>query len=266
MQTCKASGSGWGTCAGCGTELPDGIVMVTDMGSGTCGNCDGCCNGPVCVPFAQQNNSTCGPRGEACQACPGTKVCGAGTGTCLDSSAGCGACGGGCCKNNVCLLNQPAACGASCTQCTYGVTCDGACTNKIDPAAQFRVYVKSADTLVNSTNCTNNWDYFNDPDLLVCVGYQSGGNFYESCNTHDNDRLNATWDDTTGLIQSGGSPLLVPGSVIIAGKMRITLYDYDYPDPNDLMAQGYYPATANLIASYATGAFGCANNIVFELR
>jgi hypothetical protein len=271
-QTCRASGASFGPCEGCSPdEPPDGIIVVRDMGSSTCGDCDGCCDGTTCVQLANETNAQCGQRGQACAACTGTQVCGAGTGQCLDASAGCTGCTG-CCgasTNNVCLVDQASQCGASCTKCSYGVTCvNGSCTTQIDQNAYFKVNVTAATVLVNSTNCPDNWDYFSEPDPYVCVGYQSGGMLYQGCNngTYVSDSLSATWSGTDGLMLAGGSPFLVPASVITQGKMQISLYDYDYPDPDDLIAQGFFPATSTLQASYMTGMFSCATNVSFQLQ
>ena len=272
-QTCRASGASYGPCAGCGgSQLPDGLV-IADMGGGSaCGNCDGCCDGATCIPFNSETNAKCGGRGQTCTACAGTKVCAAGTGMCVDSTGACGACTNGCCQNNVCLLDQPAACGAACTKCSYGVTCAaGACTTQIDQNAYFKVVVNSAKVLVNTTTCKDNWDFIGEPDPYVCVAYQSGGTLYQGCNTSNyvDGNLSPTWTATTGLMTAGGTPFLVPATVITSGKMQIQFYDYDScvnGCVDDLMAQGTFPAKTTLDASYSTGMFGCAMNITFQLQ
>ena len=270
----RASGASYGPCEGCGDDaLPDGLTVTHDMGGSACGDCDGCCNGSVCVPYASETNAECGQRGQACAACGGSQVCGAGTGQCLDASGGCTSCTG-CCgasTNNVCLLDQASQCGP-CTRCSYGVTCSsGACTTQIDQNAYFKVVATAATVLVNSTNCPDNWDYIGEPDPYVCVAYQSGGNLYQGCN-YDNyvdGSLNAMWNTTTGLMTTNGTPFLVPASVFTSGKMQITLYDADdnfYIDSDDVVGQGFFPATATLKSSYSTGAFGCAMNVTFQLQ
>jgi hypothetical protein len=224
------------------------------------------------VPIASETDTKCGLRGQACAACTGGKVCGQGTGKCVDNSAGCGACANGCCgaqTNNVCFIEEPTACGPSCTACQYGVICNnGACTTEIDQDAAFKVIVKSAKVLVNSTTCPDNWDTFSEPDPYVCVAYQSGGMLYRGCNVdhYVDGVLSATWDNTTGLMTAGGAPFLVPASVFTTGKMQISLYDYDFPDPDDLIAQGFFPGTTTLQAQYSTGPFGCAMDVTFTLQ
>jgi len=257
-QTCRASGASFGPCAGCGgTELPDGLMPADLAGTG-CGNCDGCCDGATCIPFNGETNAKCGGRGQACSACPGTKVCAAGTGMCVDSSGACGACTNGCCQGNVCLQDQ----------CSYGVTCaSGACTTQIDQNAYFKLIVKTAKVLVNTTTCKDNWDFVGEPNLYVQVSYQSGGTLYQGDNQANNTAtLSATWDNTTGLMTVGAAPFLIPASIITSGKLQISLYDDDYPDPDDLIAQGPLPAKTTLAPSYSTGMFGCAMDITFQLQ
>ena len=243
-QTCRASGASFGPCAGCGAELPDGLPVVMDGGSSACGTCDGCCDGTTCLAFASETKQKCGPRGAACGACAGSDVCSTSNGACVPMGGGC-------------------------TTCKPGVTCvSGACTNNIDPMASFKVYIKSASVLVNTTNCPDNWDYFpgGEPDPYVCVGYQSGGTLLQGCSQYVDGTLNATYTDQTGLVTSGGQPFLVPASIFTSGKMQLTMYDYDTGSGDDQMAQGFFPGRTTLDASYSTGMFSCAMNVTFALQ
>jgi len=178
-------------------------------------------------------------------------------------------------------VNQPAACGiggGTCTACTYGVLCNGACTSTIDSNAQFKVIVTKAaffNTDVGG-NCWDNYAGFGcaQPDPVVCFGYQSGANLIEACNTQQNDVPadasgidNVTWTETTGLITAGGSPFLIPASLFVqGGKVRVSIYDVDATNSNDLIAQAYINATSMYNAAYNLSAFGRSKSITFELR
>jgi hypothetical protein len=244
VQVCRATGASYGTCAGCGEELPDGLTLVGDGGT-PCGDCDGCCSGTLCVPYANQSDGQCGVRGQSCASCGG-KTCSTMNGTCNDNT--------------------------NCVNCRPGVICDaGSCTSSIDPTASFKVWVKSATVLVNNTNCQDTWDFVGEPDPYVCVAYQSGGTLFQGCNqgNYANNSLSASWDMNTGLMTSGGTAFLVPGDVFTSGKLQISLYDYDScfnGCVDDLMAQGFYPGKTTFESEYSTGPFGCAMDVTFVLE
>ena len=286
-QTCRASGTSYGPCGGCGPEEEDGpLPILHDMGGSPCGDCDGCCNGAVCVPYASETNTSCGARGQSCATC-GAKICDSSSGSCVDASGGCNAstCANGCCKmvngSPTCFNNQPAACGTgggACVACTYGVTCNGGCTTDIDSNAQFKVYVKQV-VYYNTDTAGNCWDNYGgfgcaDSDPQICFGYQSGGSIVEGCTTEiDNvspaadGTVTVNYTDANGLVQVNGSPFLVPGTLWIqGGHVRISLYDIDAVNANDVIAQGYKPPVTKLVTPLNTGAYGRVKSLTFELR
>src|SRR5688572_10634192 len=57
IETCRANGQGYGGCAGCGPEEADGPLPTIQDGGSACGDCDGCCDGNACVPYASQLNT-----------------------------------------------------------------------------------------------------------------------------------------------------------------------------------------------------------------
>jgi hypothetical protein len=288
-QTCRASGASYGSCAGCGPEEEDGPLPVIQDGGNPCGDCDGCCDGATCVPFANQSNMKCGTRGQACGSC-GTKICDTGSGMCVDASGGCNAssCANGCCKQvngtPTCFINQPAACGTgggTCTACTYGVLCNGGCTTMLDGNAQFKVVVTKAsfyNTDVDTTSCWDNYASFGcaQPDVIVCFGYQSGTNLVEGCTTSKDNvpvtRMNpdiddVTWSEADGTIKSGGQPFLVPGSLFIqGGKVRVRVYDIDDFNDWEVIGSAYINAQSNYAAAYNLSAFGRVTSITFSLK
>ncbi len=111
----------------------DGSTDRPDAGEeATCNftNCDGCCDGNVCVNDASE--SSCGLDGRSCQTCEAGDECF--SGTCATPTATCDAdnCSG-CCIGTQCVEgNVGAACGAqgdACVACDEGDVCDenGAC-------------------------------------------------------------------------------------------------------------------------------------------
>ncbi|MEW5742524.1 MAG: choice-of-anchor D domain-containing protein, partial [Myxococcota bacterium] len=135
QQTAAQCGSSGAMCVAC----PSGQVCS----NGACVNastCDatscasGCCVGPLCLPYAQQNQAVCGTAGVTCQACASGTTCSMGqctsTGTCNAST-----CPMGCCSGNLCVpwaSQSAASCGtsgAACTMCASGNSCvNGVCT------------------------------------------------------------------------------------------------------------------------------------------
>jgi hypothetical protein len=190
------------------------------------------------------------------------------------------------------MVDQAAACGTGggmCTACTFGVQCDGSCTTKIDPGAQFKVIVHSAD-FHNTDGGGSCWDedFFAcaQPDPVVCFGYQSPSGFVEGCTQQLNDVAadgsdmdHPTWDDTTGLVTTGigsscsgnifdnGAPLLIPGSYFISGgKVRISVYDVDCTNDWETIAQGYYTPVTTLSDPMGVGVYGRVTHISFSLK
>jgi hypothetical protein len=88
----------------------------------------GCCSNNACVPYASQNDTTCGVGGATCAACPANN-------TCTQSSSGCQfqcsptSCPSGCCSNNACVpyaSQNDTTCGvggATCAACPADRTC-----------------------------------------------------------------------------------------------------------------------------------------------
>jgi hypothetical protein len=74
---CGASGA---ACAACGTGLScNGSGQCTGTTGCNSSNCaGGCCNGSTCVPYASENNNTCGTGGAACAACTTGQTCNTG--------------------------------------------------------------------------------------------------------------------------------------------------------------------------------------------
>ena len=287
-QTCRADETGWGTCAGCGPEESDGpLATVQDSGSSACGACDGCCNGATCVRLSDESNAHCGSRGQACGDC-GAKVCDPASGTCLAASGGCtpANCTSGCCKmlggQLTCQVAQPTACGTgggTCTACPGGVTCNGACTNQIDGTYPFQVFVRKV-VFKDRDPGGSCWDDFagfgcGAPDPKVCFAFQSGATLIEGCTATITDastvpapgQLSATWDDMTGLVSAGGQPLIIDGALFVAGsKVRISVYDEDDFNSDDIIAQGYFGPLTTLPVPVTTGAYGSVISVTFELR
>jgi hypothetical protein len=287
QQTCRSDERGWGSCQGC-AGAPDGPVRtLNDSGSSTCGECDGCCDGTTCIHLSQETNTQCGVRGQACDTC-GSKICDPDSGTCLAATGGCTPqnCPNGCCKalagQSTCQINEPTACGtggASCTACPGGVTCTGACTNQIAPSYKFQVYVKSVEFADHDPGGSC-WDDFlgagcGAPDPEVCFGFLSGNDVIEGCTTVITDAstvsspgyLSASWDDSTGLVKAGGQPLLIDSSLFLAGgKVRVSVYDEDDFNANDIIGQGYYTAVSTLSVPMLVGAFDSVKSVTFELR
>ena len=270
-QACRANGTSFGTCAGCSNDVPD-LPTSVDPGGNQCGDCDGCCDGSTCVKLADQTDGAgkCGGRGSTCAPCSGGKICVIGTGVCGSSTGGnCSDCATGCCQDGACLADQNVACGPSCTKCTYGVSCvNGSCVTALDSNAQFKIYVQSVQLTPNDPTGSS-WDGFGggEADPYACFAYESGGRFIEGCSKYCNDTLTCTYADPNGLaVDSNGSPVLVPATIIMAGKLRITGNDDDSPLSPDQAGQGPFPATSTYQTSYQTGMFGNVVNIVFELR
>lgn len=100
---------------------------------GSSAPCAGCCVGPLCVDFNNQNNSACGVNGSACAPCMGG-TCNTGqcsmVATCSPST-----CPNGCCQGNLCVplggqnASQCGSGGLACQVCPMGNSCTaGACT------------------------------------------------------------------------------------------------------------------------------------------
>ncbi len=271
IQACRSSGASYGACTGCGNDVPD--IPTSDMPGGSqCGDCDGCCDGSTCVKLSNQSDPAgkCGPRGANCAPCSGGKICIEGTGLCGTSTgANCSQCVTGCCKNGACLDDQNAACGPQCTKCTYGVGCsNGTCTTQIDSNAQFKIVVKSIQ-LTASDPTGSSWDGFGggEADPRACFAYQSNGSFIQGCTRYCSDSLTCSFNDADGLVvDSNGSPVNFPATILMAGTLRVTGEDDDSPLSPDQAGQGYFPATSVYKTSYQTGMFGNVVNVVFELR
>ena len=78
--------------------LSDGPIAV-DAAPPSCGTCDGCCQGSVCVPQDKQPPDACGWGGVACRSCPEGFECVKGGG-CVEAQPNCGpASCKGCCEN-----------------------------------------------------------------------------------------------------------------------------------------------------------------------
>jgi hypothetical protein len=271
MQTCRASGTSFGACTGCGNDVPDLPNSQNPAGS-ECGDCDGCCDGSTCIKTADQSDPSgkCGPRGSTCAPCAGGKICIQGTGVCGTSTgASCADCPNGCCKNGACLIDQNVACGPQCMKCTYGVGCaDGSCTTQLDSNAQFKIIVRSIQ-LTPKDPTGGSWDGFGggEADPQACFAYQSNGTFLEGCTKYCSNSLMCNYSDSDGLIvDSNGSPVLFPATILMAGTMRVAGQDNDDPLPADDAGQAYFPATSVYKSSYSTGMFGNVVNITFELH
>lgn len=287
-RTCRANGQGYDTCTGCGPEESDGpLPTIQDGGSTTCGDCDGCCDGTACVPYASQLNTLCGKRGTSCSPC-GTKVCDKTSGACLAAGGGCSPsnCGDGCCKmvDGVpsCQEMEPTACGTgggSCTACTNGVLCDGTCTTSIDPDYNFKVYVKSLsfDSRDDGDACWDNYVGFGcaDAEVKVCFAIQVGNAMLEGCTDRidgvaggePGQTIDLSWSESAGLIRLSGQAVLIPGSAFIeGGKVRIRALEDDDVNGDDVIASGYYTPVSTLTSPMTVGAYGHVKSITFELR
>ncbi len=123
---------------GCGDDsTPAGDVSdarqvqeVDAAVDGTCNftNCDGCCDGNVCIEPVTE--AACGQAGSACRSCENDEVCAGGS--CVPPTANCDNCAGCCLDGTQCLEGSaPAACGDSgnaCVACETGESCDnGTC-------------------------------------------------------------------------------------------------------------------------------------------
>jgi len=134
-----ATAGGTGGTAG-GTGGTAGGTGGTAGGAASCpGNCaNGCCLGTLCVPYANQNNSTCGTGAAMCQACQGGATCN-GSGVC---QGGCSAatCQNGCCSNGICIpatAQSATNCGLggnACMMCPAGFVCNGGVCTQVPTA------------------------------------------------------------------------------------------------------------------------------------
>ncbi len=119
-------------CGGSNASSTDGGGSQIDAGgiAESCSfeNCNGCCDGDVCVAVVDDNN--CGEAGSACETCTGEDACVAGS--CVANND-CSDCSGCCFEGEVCLEgNTLSACGSSgdaCVACPQGQGCnsDGEC-------------------------------------------------------------------------------------------------------------------------------------------
>lgn len=67
------------------TSTPTPTPTSTPTPSCDSVNCPlGCCSGTTCVLYANQNNTSCGSGGIACQPCIGGAICSTGNGQCLN--------------------------------------------------------------------------------------------------------------------------------------------------------------------------------------
>jgi hypothetical protein len=283
MQTCRSNGNGFASCVGC----PDDLGAGSDDGGTTlgnkCGDCDGCCDGTTCVPYAQQSNGTCGSRASDCAPCAtGNCLFGA----CVTDTGSCGASCQGCCMGTLCVPYQASACGdngSTCAVCTPGTVCSGACGDVLDDSAEFKVYVRSL--AVKPTRADGKvWDPFafgsyTNPDPYVCVSTGSGADLKTGC-TADNcqDVFSCAPDAATldGLIcqrdyfGSCVAPIYFKGADIKAGRLRFVAYDddgwYSSGAYDDLIGAQSLPATISMQPSYSLGPFGEATDLQFELQ
>lgn len=254
-QTCRASGSSYGTCTSC-TTLFDGGGSA-DMAQGPCGNCDGCCDGTTCLPFAMETNMKCGVRGTTCSMCTGGKVCSTMSGMCVDSA---------------------------CMSCPNGHLCTGGtCTDMIDPNADFtisvtqirlRYYDYTSDPVDGDY-----WDGFldDDPEPQAKFYYQSGGSLIEGYSDYqgaDDNAAQMTRDVNFSpaspvMKKGGGGAFTVKGSVLIAGTLRVVGLDNDSGvnlTGDDVAADFFFPATNMIKASYSTGAKDSLVELVFQIK
>lgn len=139
------------SCSGCVTENGACVTGTTDGACGkdgltcqvcpadkvciqgectTCGasNCDGCCDGNVCIAFEDQQASACGKGGAACSACPSSSSCQ--DGSCVVKPACIGCRAGECCdmsgSSPRCVSISNATCGRPtdvCTACAAPEVC-----------------------------------------------------------------------------------------------------------------------------------------------
>jgi len=237
VQICRESSTSFGACTGCSSNETD-LPTAVDLGGSACGSCEGCCDGTSCVALdAQATQGKCGPRGTSCVACPAGQAC-------------------------------PVSCGNTCPQCTYGVTCiGGTCTTQIDPAAQFKILVKSIELSPMSPS-GDDWDFIGggEADPQACIAFAQGGVFIEGCTASCDDSLTCVFDDTNGLVtNASGAPVLFPATILQQGKLRLSGYDADV-NFEDLAGQAYFPATTDHEPEYQTGPFGSVVNLVFELK
>lgn len=131
-QNNSACGNGGNSCAPCASGTCNmGACQV--VATCTAANCNGCCQGTLCVPFGGQNASQCGLGGSACTACAANNSCN--SGVCSPTVACDFFSCPGCCSNGQCqaVANQSTtSCGvngALCTSCTSGATCSsGVCS------------------------------------------------------------------------------------------------------------------------------------------
>jgi hypothetical protein len=229
---------------------------------GTCENCsNGCCDGDTCIPFSIQSGSQCGSNGYVCVDCGFGFLCGS-TGFCEADPSVCSAltCDG-CCNDNTCIPASDTgwtACGSdggSCTECSYGVVCDGTCTADVDPGAiGFRMTIGTV--TLESTNTLeggDSWDFTGGADPLVCVS--------NGVDTVCSSRC----DDTLVCVIEEEMQLNITGQQLLDGEVLVEVYDYDSLDPNDLAGAAYLTVTA-LEPFFETGPFGAVTNLSYAIQ
>ncbi|MEO6953755.1 MAG: hypothetical protein ABI321_18280 [Polyangia bacterium] len=284
-QVCRDTGASYGSCGGCSGD--GGTLTISDAGAGNpCGDCQGCCDGTSCVPFAEQSNTKCGQPGTTCSGCSG-QTCNTADGTCVTANAGgcsnsnCAGCCGQLNGQSHCYVDTASACGSGggqCATCTPGTQCDsGACDNSLDPAYKYKVTISSVQ-VYNTDGSSNCWDNngfgfgCGQPDLKVCIGYDPGtGAIVSGCTTEHSDVSvdngkdptdnaatdSTTWTGTDGVLTSGSpaTTFYVPGSAFINGKTVITVYDDDL-NADDVIGSLFVKGSTYSTTGFMNGPFG----------
>jgi hypothetical protein len=178
-----------------------------------------------------------------------------------------------CTGSNVCVNNACKPSGTqSCTGCQNGTVCNnGTCSTTIDPNAMFKMIV--TDVHLAATDNGEEWDEFNaNPCPFICVSFTYNGTAQTACNSYCSGTYDCMPPAPANLIgnTSGSdpatSPVYIPGSVIIAGGLSITAYDYDTFSSNDVGGQVTFPATSTWMSTFSTGVFDSVTNVSFQLQ
>ncbi len=211
-------------CTSCDSGLCAAGVCVEACSPTTCA---GCCNGPTiddCVEVGgDQNATSCGVDGMACEACPANSTCA--LGLCVDTSCNLD-CPTGCCEGATCLDGdsnaQCGTAGEACFSCGADQTCNAGVCN-VDPNSIWNFVIVSAD--VPTTDSEGNaWDgQGGAPDVFieVTLGVNSGAPVTDTTETLD-DSFTFQYSPPDGEVVHAN----VPASKIL-DSIRLVVIDSD---------------------------------------
>ncbi len=209
--------------------------LFHDLPKTACSGCSGCCQNGQCLSGVSVN--ACGVAGLTCRTCNTTDQCL--KGACVPQHPGCGAstCPDGCCNTQGSCIRPPtaAACGiggVACQSCEGGKICTGAgiCGDAKPKTYSVMIHGCEIDETVKNCDNLSTCNAFAE----VALGTQT------AVKTPVVDSPKPVWDFK--LFQATDKELTT-------SKLKVTIYDNDWPDKDDVMGTCEISATSQALTS-----------------